>query len=142
MECMVCDKHGEGFEALTALPLLERGGLVLTHFPVLDGTPATRGHLLIETRRHITDLAEMNDDEAGALGWIAREGTKMIRRSYGAEHVYLYRINDKVPHLHWHLIPRYPTTPREFWGMKIMEWTGSEKIDLAAIKKLVSTMKD
>jgi diadenosine tetraphosphate (Ap4A) HIT family hydrolase len=38
------------------------------------------------------------------------------------EHVYSFVIGDGVPHVHVHVIGRYPGAPREFWGSKVDEW--------------------
>ena len=40
----------------------------------------------------------------------------------GAEHVYAFVIGDGVPHVHVHLIGRYPGAPREYWGPRVDEW--------------------
>jgi diadenosine tetraphosphate (Ap4A) HIT family hydrolase len=139
--CMICDKHSR-LEDFTGLTLADRGGFLLTHFPVLDGERATRGHLLIETKRHITDLTELNFEEAAALGTLIRDGAEAIREICGAEHVYLFRINDQVKHLHFHLVPRYPQTPREVWGQKIMSWTENpNKISLSEVKLISEELR-
>ncbi len=140
MDCFICNKH-RALAEFTGPVIREQGGLVLTHFPDIPDEKATRGHLIIEPRRHICDFSEMNDAEADALGRMIRDGSALIRKHVGAEHVYLYRINDKVSHLHFHLIPRYPNTPREFWGLNIMKYEVSPKIKLAEIVALAKAMR-
>jgi histidine triad (HIT) family protein len=135
VHCIVCQKH-QNFSDYVGAPIAERGGLVLAHFPFLLDERAAKGHLIIEPRRHITDLTEMNDAEANALGGLARDAVAAIKKLLHAEHVYFFRINDKVPHLHFHLVPRYAGTPKEFWGPKIMEWPGREALALEQIRKL------
>lgn len=135
MHCMVCDKH-RNFLKVTGQPIAERGGLVLTHFPVLDGQPANRGHLLIEPRRHVVDPAELTDDEASALGLLLRDAILILQNEVGAEHAYVLRINDKVAHFHCHVVPRYPGTPKEHWGPKLMEWPEFPKLDLEQVQSL------
>lgn len=139
--CIVCQKH-QDFSAVTGEPILEKGGWVVTHFPYLNDEKATKGYLLIETRRHIRDFPEMNAEEAAALGELIQKGSALIQNKMGAEHVYLFRINDKVAHLHLHLAPRYPNTPKEFWGMKVSEWTGNPKVDLQGIQETSRLLKD
>lgn len=39
-----------------------------------------------------------------------------------AEHVYEFVLGDNVPHFHVHIVPRYPGTPREYWGTRVDEW--------------------
>lgn len=134
-DCMVCRKH-EDVHSVTGEIILEKGGWVLTHFPFVDGQKATKGYLLIETRRHIQDLTEMNTEESQALGQLIHDGAELIKSNMGAEHVYVFRINDKVQHLHFHLAPRYPGTPKEFWGFKISEWPETPRVGLDEIQKI------
>jgi histidine triad (HIT) family protein len=125
--CAVCLKHKD-LTRHTGPAIFDDGGWLVTHFPKLETEKATRGHLLIESRRHLEDLTEMNEQEAAALGRLIRDGAARIKERLGAEHVYCYRINDKTKHLHFHLIPRYANTPKEFWGTSIMACTTAPKL--------------
>ena len=60
----------------------------------------------------------------------------------GAEHVYSAVIGHAVPHLHVHLLPRYPGTPREFWWQRLDEWPDAERGDIARIADLVDRLRD
>lgn len=142
-DCAVCMKHQDlnrGESAIAGIPIANRGGWFLSHFPVLDGKAATRGHLLIETKRHITDLTELNDEEAEAIGVLIRKGTAVLR-GIGAEHVYCFRINDVTPHLHFHLVPRYQGTAKEFYGLQIMNNPSAPKVTVPEIAKLSRVLK-
>lgn len=134
-DCMVCLKH-QDLKKFTGKSVGELGGWLMTHFPVLDGVAATKGHLLIETQRHIQSFNDLSDEEAVSLGLLVREGTKWIQDKFQAEHVYMFRINDKVAHLHVHLIPRYAETPAEFWGLQIMNYAAAPKIGLHEIQRI------
>jgi histidine triad (HIT) family protein len=50
-----------------------------------------------------------------------------LREAAGAEHVYAQVIGDGVPHLHVHLVARYPGTPREYWWQRIKEWPDARR---------------
>lgn len=139
-DCIICQKH-KNFEASTGEPIIERGGWVLTHFPFVDGQKATKGYLLIETQRHIENLTDMNAQEAASLGELICEGSQLMKFRMNAEHVYVFRINDKVGHLHFHLVPRYADTPKEFWGFKISDYPGAQKISLAEIHEVSRFLK-
>lgn len=138
-DCFVCKKH-QDIKSFIGEIIAERGGLLLTHFPDVESEKATKGHLIIETKRHIRDLFELNDEEAFALGGMIRSAVQAIR-VLGAEHVYMFRINDKVAHLHIHLVPRYPGTPKEYWGTKILEWPDRETIKLPQIQQVAQKLK-
>ena len=139
-DCMICQKHKNILES-TGEVISEKGGWVLTHFPIVDGQKATKGYLLLETRRHIENLTDMNAHEAAALGELICEGSQLMRFRMNAEHVYVFRINDKVPHLHFHLVPRYANTPKEFWGFKISDWPETPKVSLAEIQEISKFLK-
>jgi diadenosine tetraphosphate (Ap4A) HIT family hydrolase len=140
VDCLVCKKH-QNFLSVTGQPIAERGGLLLTHFPVLDGQPPNRGHLLIEPQRHVVDPAELTDQEAGALGTLLRDAIVILQTEGGAEHAYVLRINDKVAHFHCHVVPRYPGTPKEFWGPKLMEWPEFPKLNLEQVQSLSGRLR-
>lgn len=133
--CSICAKHAD-LAASTGPVIAEEGGLWLTHFPVQDGADPVRGYLLVEPLRCIRDMSEMDEGEARAFGALVARGEKLIKQRLGAEHVYLFRINDAVAHLHFHLVPRYPGTPKEFWGLRIREYPDAPRVNLSEIRRL------
>ena len=81
------------------------------------------GHVLVEPRRHAFGFADLSEEEASAVGMAMARVSRAIRESEGAEHVYVVVLGHHSPHLHVHLIPRYPGTPREYWDpLRIDEW--------------------
>ena len=139
--CQVCLKHKD-LLAHTGPAIFDDGGWLVTHFPKLETEKATRGHLLIESKRHLEDLTEMNEQESEALGRLIRDGAALLKKRLGVEHVYCYRINDKTKHLHFHLIPRYADTAKEFWGLGIMACTASPKLStLDEIHRVAEDLK-
>ncbi len=122
--------------------IFEAGGLCLSHFPFVESEPATEGRLLIEPKRHIRFFEDMNVDELQAFGHVISEGEKRLKKVLKAEHVYLFRINDKVQHLHFHLVPRFADTPKEFYGPAILKWIRHGKsLSLNAIQDLAEKLK-
>lgn len=134
-DCLICQKQ-ENLSAYTGEVIAQRDGWVLTHFPYGLGENAIRGHLVLETRRHIQDFTDLTDDEAAALGGLIKLGSRAIKTILQAEHVYAFRINDKVAHLHVHLVPRYPGTPKEHWGLKITAWPDRPTVTLPEIQSI------
>jgi hypothetical protein len=47
-----------------------------------------------------------------------------------------------VPHLHLHLLPRYPDTPRAYWGPSIDEWPDAPKGVEREIEVLCERIRD
>jgi diadenosine tetraphosphate (Ap4A) HIT family hydrolase len=70
---------------------------------------------MVEPKRHARGLGDLSDDEAAAIGRLANRLARVLKEAEGAEHVYAFVFGAAIPHLHVHLAPRYPNTPREFW---------------------------
>jgi histidine triad (HIT) family protein len=103
--------------------------------------PAYLGHLFVEPRRHAAGLADLTELEAQAVGsWCAR-ASRALREVTGAGHVYAAVLGDGTPHLHVHLLARYPGTPRQFWGLKADEWPGAERGTDPQIAGLVTRLR-
>ena len=75
-----------------------------------DINPITPVHLLIVTRKHITSLAQMTDEETPLVGKMVRAANRLAREQGIAESGYRLSINSGadsgqlVPHLHMHLM--------------------------------------
>jgi diadenosine tetraphosphate (Ap4A) HIT family hydrolase len=57
------------------------------------------------------------------------------------EHVYAAVIGHGIPHVHLHLIPRHPGTPREFWWTRVDEWPGAPRGNSDAAAALVARLR-
>ena len=106
-----------------------------------EGTTAYLGHLFVEPRRHAPGLADLADAEARAVGWWCTRASRALSEAAGAEHVYAAVIGDGVPHLHVHLLPRYPGTPREYWWTRVDEWPQARRGSAAEIEVLVHELR-
>ncbi|GHO62303.1 hypothetical protein KSC_011950 [Ktedonobacter sp. SOSP1-52] len=73
--------------------------------------------------------------------------SRALKQSEQAEHIYALVIGHGVPHLHIHLIPRYPGTPREYWGVTgektVEDWPQAPhggKAEIAALCERLRTV--
>jgi histidine triad (HIT) family protein len=135
--CTICEKHQD----LDALLLEETSSTFVSHFPVLNGSQPVLGYFLIEPKRHITSLAEMNEDEAADLGEFTVKLSRFLEEKMGAEQVYLFKIGDLVNHVHFHILPRYPNTPKEFWGLAARDYPDVKRGGLAEMAQLIKIYK-
>ena len=145
-DCFVCRKHRDRGELMPGGPVVEDDLALVTHIVTGqamggDGTTAYLGHLFVEPRRHAPGLPDLTSAEARSIGWWSAQASRALRDVAGAEHVYSAVIGDGVPHLHVHLMPRYPGTPREYWWTRLSEWPGAPRGDAATIADLVQRLR-
>lgn len=77
-----------------------------------DAFPASPGHTLIVSRRHVARLAELSGEESAALWALVPAARRRIEQRH-SPHGYNLGLNDgeaagqTVPHVHLHVIPRF-----------------------------------
>ncbi|MCP4427068.1 MAG: HIT family protein [Chloroflexi bacterium] len=135
-DCFICRKH-RGEIKLPGGVTYEDDLAYVGHGFKPDG-PGDHylGHLLVETKRHVPGLTELTDEEAQHIGLIIARTSRALKTATNAEHIYLFVMGHHVDHLHYHLLPRYPGTPREYWGTRIDEWPDAPRGDVAAVEQL------
>lgn len=144
MDCFVCAKHRDG-TSMPGGPVGEDDLVVVSHVapdaPGQGDAPVYLGHLVVEPRRHLPGLADLTEDEAAAVGrWLTRAAAA-LRDAAGAEHVYSMVVGHGVDHLHVHLVPRYPGTPREYWFTRLDEWPDAPLGDTEDAARVVINLR-
>lgn len=112
--CFICKKH-QGKIQTAGIAICEDDYVYVGHVDS-NGEPNYLGHLMIDLKRHVPTLGDMNVEEASAFGVIMARISKALKETEGAEHIYAVVSGNSVPHVHMHIIPRYPNTPKEFWA--------------------------
>ena len=120
-DCFVCRKH-RGEIVLPGGAIYEDDVLYVGHIQFQEGQSTYLGYMMVEPKRHAPGLADLTDSEAQAIGLMVTRLSRALKASEGAEHVYEWVLGDHVPHLHIHIVPRYPGAPREYWGVRTDEW--------------------
>lgn len=84
-----------------------------------------RGHcILIYDARHATRLDELTTAEWLDYARDLQLATKVLVEFFQPDHINVESLGNEMPHLHWHLIPRYQDDPR--WGGPIWMTTRDE----------------
>jgi diadenosine tetraphosphate (Ap4A) HIT family hydrolase len=121
-DCFICRKHRGEIEIPGGV-IYEDDLLYVCHAQIRDGeTKAFIGTLFIEPKRHADGIEDLTEDEAAAVGRLARKLSRALKAVTKAEGIYLFRFGHHVHHFHLWLVPRYPGTPLEYWGTKVDEW--------------------
>lgn len=87
---------------------------------------AIEGWLVLVTRRHITAVANMNDDEAAELGPLIKEVSRAVQQVVGCDKTYIVQFAEHAqhPHVHVHVIPRRGDLPHEHQGPRVFSLLG------------------
>lgn len=138
MSCFICGKY-QGDRPVQ--PIAELEGIALTHIAPSDDGWAMKGRLIIEPIRHVENPEDLMPQEFSNMGILLQRAMNVLKAHLGAEHVYFFRINEQVKHFHFHVLPRYAGTPKEFWGLKIVDWPDYPKIDDNGVQELSSAVR-
>jgi diadenosine tetraphosphate (Ap4A) HIT family hydrolase len=69
------------------------------------------GWVMMCSQRHTPGIAHLNDDEAENFGPAMRHFARTLEEVTGALRIYTAAMGESFPHLHAHLVPRYPKMP-------------------------------
>ena len=80
---------------------------------ILDIAPLSEGHTLVIPKEPAETIDQLSDDHAAAVGRVLPRIARAIMKVTGASAYNLLQNNGKpagqaVPHVHFHIIPRYP----------------------------------
>jgi diadenosine tetraphosphate (Ap4A) HIT family hydrolase len=139
-DCLVCREH-----RMEVPPpgghLVATDEVVAFHLPPWPPPAETvyLGYLMVTPRRHVADFAGLTHQESAAVGqWIARLSRAL--KAVGAERVYLAAVGHQVPHLHVHLIPRWPGTPDEVSWLRVDQWDGARRGSFAEATRFAAEL--
>jgi diadenosine tetraphosphate (Ap4A) HIT family hydrolase len=139
-ECLVC-REQRGDVVLPGGFLINDESVVAFHCPPLPGVERPYlGYLFVTSRRHVPSFAELEPDEAAAIG-AAMGVLSAALKSEGAERVYVLTIGHAWPHLHVHLIPRWPETPAEVSWMNVDDWEGARRGDARDVEAMTLQLR-
>jgi histidine triad (HIT) family protein len=138
-DCLVCQENSGEVEVPGGFLHSDEWTIVFHALP-FRSSKVYPGHLLITSRRHALDYADLRDDEAASVG---REIAKWSRalKSVGAERVYVAAVGHGFPHLHVNLLPRWPGTPDDVPWYAVDDWTGAARVGFAEAEALASRLR-
>ena len=140
-ECLVCRKH-RGEVDIPGGAIYENNLIYISHAQLWgDEKKHYLGHVFVETKRHVAEVADLTEEEAQVIGVYTSKIAKALLHTMSMEHIYIFVIGDGVPHVHYHVIGRYPGAPREYWGAKVDEWPEAPKGDATKIEQVADRLR-
>jgi histidine triad (HIT) family protein len=142
VECLVCRKY-KGLIPVPGGAIFENELIFISHAQLFGSEKDHYlGHVFVETRRHVAELADLTEEEARTLGLYVSRIANALLHTENMEHIYSFVIGDGVPHVHVHVIGRYPGAPREYWGPKVDEWPAAPRGGEPEIAALAARLRD
>lgn len=140
--CLVCRKH-RGEVDIPGGVIYEDDLIFIAHAQLFgDEQRHYLGHVFVEVKRHVAELAELTEPEAQAVGLFTSRVAQALLRTQGMEHVYSFFMGDGVPHVHIHVIGRCPNAPRQYWGARVDEWPDAPKGTATEMAKVAARVRD
>lgn len=99
-------------------------------YAFLDITPVNPGHTLVVSKKHSVNILDTEEKDICALASVVKKIAPKIIKAVGAAAFNLAVNNGSdagqvVPHLHFHIMPRFPNDGHKLWGGKHI---GSEEL--------------
>jgi len=100
----------------------------------LDIQPLARGHTLVVPKESAPSMDKLSAESASALGRSLPSLCRAVMRATGATAYNLLQNNGReagmsVPHVHIHIIPRYPDSTHSFlWGPGEIDHSEASKL--------------
>lgn len=141
IDCLVCRKH-RGEVDIPGRVILENDLIYISHAQLWgEEKEHYLGHVFVETKRHVVEVADLTEEEAQVIGVYTSRIARALLDTEKMEHIYIFVIGDGVPHVHYHVIGRYPGAPRAYWGPRVDEWPEAPKGDAAEIEKVADRLR-
>jgi diadenosine tetraphosphate (Ap4A) HIT family hydrolase len=88
---------------------------------VVAGDADHPGFCRVIVNRHVAEMTDLEAREQGRLMQIVFEVERALRKLLRPDKMNLASLGNQVPHLHWHVIPRYrddPHFPSPVWAAR------------------------
>jgi len=97
--------------------------------------PDYPGFLRVILNVHVREMSDLSHADQHALMRVVFAAEAALREVMAPDKVNLASLGNVVPHLHWHVIPRFaddPHFPNPVWGAKLRELPHGAPLDLDA----------
>ena len=106
--------------------------------------PGYPGYCRVVWEAHVKEMTDLEEDDRTHLMDVVFAVESVLREQLEPVKVNLASLGNHVPHLHWHIVPRFaddPHFPHPIWG-KAVRGEPEREIDIAALKSAVLAAVD
>ncbi len=101
----------------------------------VDDTPDYPGFCRVVLNRHVAEMTDLVPQERSRLMMTVMKVEQALRNLMNPDKINLAALGNVVPHLHWHVIPRFtddPHFPNPIWGTRLRDTTHAVPADFHA----------
>lgn len=102
---------------------------------LVNDTPDYPGFCRVILNRHLKEMTDLVPAERSRLMMMVCKAEQIVRDVMQPDKINLASLGNVVPHLHWHVIPRFETDPHfpnPVWGARLRDTPHGAPTDLAA----------
>jgi diadenosine tetraphosphate (Ap4A) HIT family hydrolase len=99
-----------------------------------------RGRSVVAYNKHCTELFELSEDERNRFIHDVSDVAKALQVAFSPEKINYCIFGDKVPHLHFHMVPKYEN--EEGWGLPFTQFSDRRRfLEEAEYNPLISQIR-
>jgi diadenosine tetraphosphate (Ap4A) HIT family hydrolase len=107
--------------------------------------PGYPGFCRVIWERHVKEMTDLSDDERIHLMEVVFAVESVLREQLAPDKVNLASLGNVVPHLHWHVIPRFgddPHFPKPIWAEAQRGVIGEHVVNTEALASALAAALD
>lgn len=107
--------------------------------------PGYPGFCRVIWERHVKEMTDLSDDERIHLMEVVFAVESVLREQLAPDKVNLASLGNVVPHLHWHVIPRFaddPHFPKPIWAEAQRGVIGEHEVNTEALATALAAALD
>ena len=100
---------------------------------LVTDTPDYPGFCRVILNRHVAEMTDLVPEERSRLMMAVMKVEQALREVLQPDKINLAALGNVVPHLHWHVIPRFaddPHFPNPVWGVRLRDTPHPAPVDL------------
>ena len=102
MGCFYCDEHHEGREAI-----MFKVGDMKAGTLYLFKDQAHKGRCVVAVDEHLAELSDLTPEQRHAYMDDVADVAAAVKKLWGCTKINLGAYGDKLPHVHFHIVPKY-----------------------------------